>query len=587
MYLTRLVPLIGALRGYRRGDLPRDFVAGVAVGVVTVPQAIAYALLAGLPAQAGLYASLAPMVIYGVFGSSRQLVVGPVAIAALMVAAAVGKYAPAYSEEYVGIAIVLSLEAGLMLWLLRLLRVGNVVNLLSRPLIAGFVNAAAVLVIVSQLSPFAGLEVPRAEDPLRQLLAVFAALEQTRPAALAIGLASAAALVATPLACRRWLGRDHTLARCGPVLVAVGATAAVTALNPDVATVGFVPPGLPSVTVPLFDAALWRDLALHAALIALIAYVESYSIGKTLATRQLQRVDANQELVALGAANVAAAFSGAYPVAGSFARSAINLAAGARTQVSALVCAVVIVATLWWLTPLFQNLPRAALAAIVIVSVFSVMDFRSLGEHWRFHRPDVIAHWATFGAVLTLGVAAGLCAGLAVSLALFMRGASRPHIAVLGRLGDSAHFRNVDRFATRTWPHLVAARVDESLCFANADQVEDRLARLAAGAETRPEGADPSAAEREGLAPRKEARHLVLVMTAVNFVDTTGLEMLERLAARLERDGVTLHLCELKGPVRDQFDHVALDAWLTGRVFRTTDDAFRALAGDAEDAGSS
>ena len=307
----------------------------------------------------------------------------------------------------------------------------------------------------------------------------------------------------------------------------------------------------------------WWDLAPNAVLIALVAFVESYSIGKTLASRQRRRIDSHQELVALGAANIGASLSGAYPVAGSFSRSSVNYASGARTPVSALVCAVIIVLTLLWLTPLFANLPHAVLAAVVIVAVYELADFRSVVRDWRFYRGDVLTHFATFAGVLFAGVEAGLLIGVGISVVLFMRGSARPHIAVVGRLGDTPHFRNVKRYEVRTWPHLVAARVDESFYFANADTLESRLAELVDA----PAGGDGGQA----------VEHLLIIMSAVNFIDTTGLEMLQRLTHRLARRNVATHICEIKGPVRDQLEHVAVDDWLTGRVFQTTDDAFNAL----------
>ncbi len=553
----RHVPIIEVVRCYRRRDLPFDLVAGLTLGIVTIPQAIAYAFLAGLPAQAGLYACLAPMVIYAVLGSSRQLVVGPVAIAALMVAATVGEYAPAYSDQYLGITTVLSLQAGVMLWLLRLLQVGGFVNLLSHPVIAGFVNAAAILIIVSQLGAFTGVA-GTGDGAVARLFALFTSLEQVDGVALAIGVASLALM---------WLLRQgaavvgnatlaHPLQRSGPMLVAVVTTVVVAVFGLDVATVGYVPAGLPSFTVPVFDPGLWWALAPNAALIALVAYVESYSVGKTLAARHRRRIDGDQELIALGAANIGAALSGAYPVAGSFSRSGVNHAAGGRTPVSVLVCALVVIVALLWLTPWFANLPQAALAAIVIASVWGLMDFHSLAKHWRFYRPDVITHFATLAAVLAFGVEAGILLGVGTSLALFIRGSSRPHIAVIGRLGDRPHFRNVERYQVRTWPQLVAVRVDESLYFANANRIEGRLRALA---------------EQDGVS------HLLIVMNAVNFIDTSGLEMLQRLTVDLARADVDVHLCEVKGPVRDQLEHVALGGWLTGEVFQTTEDAFNAL----------
>ncbi|MYF30139.1 MAG: sulfate permease [Gammaproteobacteria bacterium] len=573
--LSTYLPIIEVARSYRREDLPHDVVAGVAVGMLTVPQAVAYALLAGLPAQAGLYACLAPMVIHALLSSSRQLIVGPVAIAALMVASTVGQHAAAYSDAYLGITTVLSLQVGLILILLRALQVGGIVNLLSHPVISGFVNGAAVIIIISQLAPLTGIATTsRLDDGAVDRIAVLVrSVAEVNPTAIALGVGSLLLMAAV----RRWgpalvrsgnrTGEDgdvrQALGRTGPVLVTVLGTAVVAGFGLDVGVVGSVPAGLPELTLPLLDAQLWWDLAPNAVLIALVAFVESYSIGKTLASRQRRRIDSHQELVALGAANIGASLSGAYPVAGSFSRSSVNYASGARTPVSALVCAVIIVLTLLWLTPLFANLPHAVLAAVVIVAVYELADFRSVVRDWRFYRGDVLTHFATFAGVLFAGVEAGLLIGVGISVVLFMRGSARPHIAVVGRLGDTPHFRNVKRYEVRTWPHLVAARIDESFYFANADTLESRLAELLDA----PEDGDRGQA----------VEHLLIIMSAVNFIDTTGLEMLKRLTHRLARRGVAMHLCEIKGPVRDQLEHVAVDDWLTGRVFQTTDDAFNAL----------
>ncbi len=577
------VPIIAVARSYRRQDFPHDLVAGLVVGVVTVPQAVAYAFLAGMPPEAGLYACLAPMVIYAVLSSSRQLVVGPVAVAALMVAATVGEHASAYSDAYVGITTALSLEVGLVLWLLRAFKLGGIVNLLSRPVVSGFVNGAAMLIILSQLGAFTGTaaSAPLDDGALAWLATNARSLLDVDPVALTVGVASLVTIWGirrygtSRLRFRRRADiqalREQPWTRAGPLLVTIVATVAVVAFDLDIGVVGSVAAGLPSLTIPVLDAGLWLDLAPNAALIALVAYVESYSVGKTLASRQRQRIDSNQELIALGAANVSAAFCGAYPVAGSFSRSSINHAAGARTPMSVLVCAAIIVVTLLWLTPLFANLPQATLAAIVITSVVGLIDFRAVRNHWRFYRPDFLTHFATFGSVLLGGVEVGLMIGVGVAIVLFMRGSARPHIAVVGRLGDTPHFRSVERYEVKTWPHLVAARVDESFYFANADKIESRLAELA----ERPQ-ADPG----DGTSSQS-VEHLLIVMSAVNFIDTTGLEMLQRLIFHLGRQGVATHLCEVKGPVRDQLEHVAVEDWLSGRVFQTTDDAFNALADPA------
>lgn len=553
---TRFVPIVALAASYRRDDFRHDLLAGLTVGVITVPQAVAYAFLAGLPAEAGLYACLAPMVIYAVLGSSRQLVVGPVAIAALMVAATVGAHAAAHSEAYLAITSVLCLQVGLVLWGLRALQLAGIVNLLSHPVVLGFVNAAALLIVLSQLPAFAGIVVEVRGTPLDVLQRLAQGIDGVHVTALAIGAASLAVLLAVR-GMAALVGRDHPLGRGGPMLVVVGATAATALLGFDVPTVGHVPEGLPSLTWPSLNMALWLDLAPSAAAIALVAYVESFTIGATLAERQRQRLDPAQELVALGAANLGAAFSGAYPVAGSFSRSSVNRAAGARTPVSSLVCAAAIAATLLWLTPLFERLPHAALAAIVMASVAGLVDFSALREQWRFYPADVAAHLATFIGVLLIGVEGGLLLGVSVAVMLFARRSSRPHIAVLGRLGDSAHFRNVARFEVHTHPAAIAVRVDENLYFANARQVEDRLLEIAAG--------------------EADANHMVLMCGAINFIDATGLEMLRRLDDGLAALGLALHLSDVKGPVRDQLAAIRFAETLSGNVYLTMDEAMTEL----------
>lgn len=556
---TRFVPIAAVARTYRLEDFRRDLLAGLTVGAVTVPQAVAYAFLAGLPAQAGLYACLAPMVIYAVLGSSRQLVVGPVAVAALMVATTVGAHAPAYSDAWLAITSVLCLQAGLALWALRALQLAGIVNVLSQPVVAGFVNGAAVLIVLSQLPAFAGLTMAVGGNPLEPLARLVAEAGMLNPLALGIGLASLGALWLARRLARAWSGLDdHPLGRSGPLLVAVCATGAVGAFGLQVETTGFVPAGLPTLTLPLFDLGLWLDLAPSAAAIALVAYVETFSIGASLAARARQQVDGAQELIALGAANVGAAFTGAYPVAGSFSRSSVNRAAGARTPFSALVSAAAIVVTLLWLTPLFEHLPHAALAAIVMASVASLLDFSMLREQWRFHREDVFVQLATFAGVLALGAERGLLAGVGVAVVLFVARSGRPHIAVVGRLGDSAHFRNVDRYATRTVPSVVAVRVDENLHFANASQVEARILEIAA--------------------QHAQARHLVLMCSAINFIDASGLATLRRADHALRSLDITLHLSDAKGAVRDQFAAIDLAAELSGNVYGTMDQAMRELA---------
>jgi sulfate permease, SulP family len=563
------VPILDVFRNYRREDLAHDLTAGIIVGIITVPQAIAYAFLAGLPPEAGLYACLAPLVIYAVLGSSRHLAVGPVAIAALMVAATVGQYAPAHQYSHLQISIVLCVQAGLVLWLLRLLQMGGLVNLLSHPVITGFVNAAALLIIISQIPAFTGIGPGAADDPFNQLIDLARRWEEVNALSVVLGVGAFAGLWGVSrhaVGFLRLLGFDvpdeHPASRIGPLVVALlgGTAVAVWQLDIrlDVAVVGFVPPGLPALTVPVLDWRLWVDVAPSAAMIAVVAYVESYSIGTTLATRQRTRINSHQELIALGASNLGAAFTGAYPVAGSFSRSSVNYQAGGRTQVSSLICAGVIALMLLFLTPLFAFLPHAVLAAIVVFSVLGIVDLRSARRHWRVYREDSVTELATLMTVLAFGVETGLITGVALSIAFFVRTSSRPHIALVGRIGDSEHFRSERRYSVQTFPHVAPIRIDENVYFANANQIENKLLKL--------------------VQRRSETRHVLLVMSAVNMIDISGLEMFYRFNQNLAAMGIKLHLSEVKGPVMRQFEATDFVTMVTGSVFFTTDQAMRDLA---------
>ncbi|MCZ6641253.1 MAG: sulfate permease [Gammaproteobacteria bacterium] len=565
----RYVPILDVFKRYRREDFSHDLVAGIVVGVITVPQAVAYAFLAGLPAQAGLYACLAPMVIYAILGSSKQLVVGPVAIAALMVAATVSEFAPQYSEEYLGITTVLCLQAGLVLLLLRISNMGGLVNLLSHPVIVGFVNAAAILIVVSQLNAFTGIARGPANDPFNRLADLLQAADTFNGAALAIGTACLTGLwlvrlSAIPIA--RLFFKDipdgHPIARTGPIIVATVAAFAVWAGGWEesygLATVGFVPSGLPGLTFPLLNLDLWIDLLPSSAMIALVAYVESFTIGTTIATKQRTRINSNQELIALGAANIGAAFTGAYPVAGSFSRTSVNYLSGGRTPVSSLICAVVIILTLLFFTPLIRHLPHAALAAIIMVSVVGLMDLKSFRDHWKIYREDTVTQIVTLVTVLLFGVETGLLTGVGLSIAFFVRRSSKPNVAIVGRIFNTEHFRTAKRHEVETYSHIAAIRVDENLYFANANQVENKLLKI--------------------VQRRPGTKHLLLVCSSVNMIDITGLEMLLRINGNLDDLGITLHLSEVKEEVMQQLQATDLIVSITGSIFFTTDEAMKALS---------
>jgi SulP family sulfate permease len=556
-------PLIEVLGKYKRRDLSHDMFAGLVSAVITVPQAIAYAFLAGLPAEAGLYASVVPPLIYALLGSSHALAVGPVAVIAIMVAEAVRAHAPAFSDAYLGITMVICLQSGVTLWLLRLTNMGGIINLLSHPVISGFINAAAIMIILSQLTALTGI--PAIEgSPFAQARHLLTDLTAVNPVTLLIGGASLVVLFVVQrfgyfavLPFLRRVGRNHPVTRIGPMLVVVIAIAVVVAFGLDqrfaVATVGDVPAGLPRLTWPPFDLALWLDLIPASAMIALVAYVQSFSIATQLAQRKRARISPNHELIAVGAANISAAFTGGMPIAGSMSRST----GGGRTALTGVFCAVVIAITLLWLTPFFERLPHAALAAIIIVSVSDFIDFSPIYRYWKFYRHDSITHVIALLGVLAFGVERGLLIGILVAVALLVRRSSRPHIAIVGRVGDSAHFRSALRHQVATHPHVMAVRIDENLYFANASLVEERLLRL--------------------VSRNPNIRHLLLVCSSINFIDTSGLEMLERVDRELIRRDVRLHLSEVKGPVMDQLNASRLPGDLSGRIYFTTDEAMRDL----------
>lgn len=560
------LPILAWARRYDGATFGADALAAVIVTVMLIPQSLAYALLAGLPPQVGLYASIAPLVAYAVFGSSRVLSVGPVAVVSLMTATAVAPLAAAGSPDYWLAAITLAFLSGAMLFVLGLLRLGFLANFLSHPVISGFISASAILIAATQLKTLLGI---RAEgDTLPRLLAALArGAGDTHLLTLAIGAAAMAFLFWTrkglqPLLVRWGLGARlaDALAKAGPIF-AIAATAALTwALgwqDQGVRVVGAIPPGLPPLTLPSFDPALWRELAVPALLISVVGFVESVSVGHTLAARRRQRVEPNQELVALGASNAAAAFTGGLPVTGGFSRSIVNFDAGAQTPAAGVFTAIGIALASLLLTPALYHLPQATLAATIVVAVLSLVDLKVFRQTWNYSRSDFAALAITLLATLLLGIEKGLVAGIAASLGLYLLRTSRPHIAVLGLVPGTQHFRNVLRHEVRTSPRLVSLRVDESLWFGNARALEDAV--------------------NEAVAARPEVQHVVLQCAAINAIDASALESLETVMHRLRSAGIALHLSEVKGPVMDRLQHTGFLRHLTGRIFFTHYDAVREL----------
>lgn len=548
------------LADYRRGDFSYDLVAGLVTAILLVPQGMAFAILAGVPAQVGLYASILPPLLYALLGTSRTLAVGPVSVAAIMVAHALSEHAT--PETYLANAMALALLSGVVLLLMGWLRLGVLVSLLSHPVLSGFTSAAAVVIIASQLPNLTGLH-------LGELTGLGAPFQLSlQPAVVMLGLISIAALLLMGRPLEMGLARlgiaperARLIGRGGPLAVVLLATglALLPALQPSIPVVGAIPAGLPGIASGFLAGVDWAALLPSALLIALVGYVESIAIAKSLAHRRRETVSPNRELLALGAANMGAAFTGGMPVAGGFSRTMVNFNAGARTQMAGLVTALLVGLVALTLTGVLQYIPKAALGAIIVVAVARLIDFATLREAWHYDRLDAAVILTTFAGVLALGIEHGLIAGISASLVLYVWRSREPHVAVVGRVPGSEQFRNVVRHCVETSPDLLLVRIDENLNFANAEYLEQELFSL--------------------VSARREIRHLILIGSSVNHIDTSALSTLEKMIGTLGAAGVTLHLAEIKGPVRDRLERSALPTLLgPGRIYASAHEAVAHLS---------
>lgn len=478
------LPILEWGRAYQRETLLGDGLAAVIVTVMLIPQSLAYAMLAGLPPEVGLYASVAPLLLYAVFGTSRVLAVGPVAVVSLMTAAAIGEHAAAGSPEYWAVAITLAFLSGLMLLAMGLLRLGFLANFLSHPVISGFISASGILIAASQFKTLMGVKA-EGHNFLDLSLSLVSQLGQVHALTLMIGVATVVFLFWVRSGLKPLLQRFGLSARAADIVAKTGPVAAITVTTlltwkldwqaQGMKIVGAVPQGLPPFTLPLWDLHLWQQLLVPALLISVVGFVESVSVGQTLAARRRQRIEPDQELVALGSSNLSAAFTGGFPVTGGFARSVVNFDAGAQTPAAGVFTAAGILLASLFLTPALYYLPQATLAATIVVAVLSLVDFSILRKTWHYSKSDFAAVVATLVATLAIGVETGLIVGLAVSLALYLFRTSRPHMAEVGLVAGTEHFRNVKRHTVVTSPGVLSLRVDESLYFANSRALEDRV----------------------------------------------------------------------------------------------------------------
>jgi SulP family sulfate permease len=566
MKLARYLPILEWGRGYGGVTLTNDLVAAAIVTIMLIPQSLAYAMLAGLPPEIGLYASILPIIAYALFGTSRALAVGPVAVISLMTLTAASAVAAPGSAEFIAATLVLALLSGLILIVMGVLRLGFLANLLSHPVVSGFITASGIIIATSQLKSLLGIKASGEAMP-ELVTTLIENAKDTNPYTLAIGVIATGflfwvrkglkpMLVGFGLAARP----ADLVAKAGPIVAVALSILAVIAFDLEakgVKVVGDIPQSLPPFTVPLFDAELWQRLAIPALLLSIIGFVESVSVAQTLAAKKRQRIVPDQELIGLGAANVAAAFSGGYPVTGGFARSVVNFDAGAETPAAGAFTAVGILLAALFLTPLLASLPIATLAGTIIVAVLSLVDFKTPRAIWHYSKTDFAAMAATIAVTLLIGVEPGVMAGVGLSLALFLWRASRPHAAIVGRVPETEHFRNVKRHKVFTDPRILTIRIDESLTYLNARWLEEFVL--------------------EEIAAHPKLKHLILMASAVNAIDASALESIEAINHRMADAGVCLHLSEVKGPVMDALERGHFLHELTGRVWLSQNEAFEAV----------
>ena len=560
------LPFVQWGRTYGRETLVSDSVAALIVTIMLIPQSLAYAMLAGLSPEVGLYASVAPLLLYAIFGSSRVLAVGPVAVVSLMTAAAIGQHAVAGTPQYWAVAITLAFLSGLLLLTMGLLRLGFLANYLSHPVISGFISASGILIAASQFKTLMGVNA-EGHNFVDLSLSLLSQVGQVHLLTLSIGGLTVAFLFWVRSGLKPLLLRVGMKPRAADLVAKTGPIAAIAVTTlltwglgwqaQGVKIVGAVPQGLPPLTFPLWDLGLWQQLLVPALLISVVGFVESVSVGQTLAAKRRQRIEPDQELVALGSSNLSAAFTGGFPVTGGFARSVVNFDAGAQTPAAGVFTAAGITLASLFLTPALYYLPQAALAATIVVAVLSLVDFSILRKTWNYAKSDFLAVVATLMITLMVGVETGLVVGVGVSLALYLFRTSRPHMAEVGLVAGTEHFRNVQRHAVRVSPRVLSLRVDESLYFANSRALEDRI--------------------NSAVASRPELRHVVLQCSAINDIDASALESLEAIDQRLRGAGLRLHLSEVKGPVMDRLANTEFLQGLSGQVFLSHYQAIQAL----------
>ena len=535
------LPIMHWLPIYSRQDATKDGLAAIIVTLMLIPQSLAYAMVAGLPPINGLYASILPLIAYTFLGTSKTLAVGPVAVVSLMTAEAISPLFESGTVGYITAAATLAFLSGIVLLLMSIFRLGFLTTFLSHPVLSGFMTASGILISVGQFKHILGVPLS-GHNVVEQVFVLLSSVTNANPYTLAIGVSSLIGLIFARRNLKNLLvraGISPTIAghatKLAPVLIMLCSILVVFfsgLAEKGVSVVGQVPSGLPGFVAPSLDLNLIRDLLPAAILLSVIGFVESASVGQTLAAKRRQRIHPNQELVALGGANIASAINGGFPVTGGLSRSVVNFDAGAETPLAGALTAIGIGITVLFFTPVFTFLPHAVLAATIIVAVSALIDLKAVSHTWKSSKSDAIAMLLTIVGVLAFNVEVGVLAGLSASLALFLWRTSRPHIAIVGLIEGTQHFRNIKRFNVVQSKTVLSLRIDESLYFANARYLEDKIP--------------------EYLEQYPDTKHLVLMLSGVNLVDVSAMESLALVHDRLHESGIQMHLSEVKGPVMDE-----------------------------------
>ncbi len=557
MNLKQFVPILEWLPQYSKKELTGDLAAGITVGVMLIPQGMAYAMIAGLPPIYGLYACTLPLILYAIFGTSRQLAVGPVAMVSLLTAAGVGVLAEQGTETYITLAVSLALLVGLIQFGLGVFRLGFLVNFLSHPVISGFTSAAALIIGLSQLKHLLGVDIPRSHHIHEILWHAIQQFGHINWMTFTIGILGIVLIL---------LGKRIHPAMPSQLLAVVFGILAVWLLgltDYGVKIVGEVPKGLPSFSMPQFDAATIEALLPAALAISLVGFMESIAVAKAIQARHKNyKVDPNQELIALGIANIGGSFFKSYPVTGGFSRTAVNDQAGAKTGMASIISALFIMLTLLFLTPLFYYLPKAILASVIMVAVFGLIDYKEVIHLWKANRTDLALLLITFVATLSLGIEQGIGIGVILSLAMVIFRTTRPHIARLGRIPGTRVYKNVERFDNlEIRDDVLIIRFDAQLYFANVNHFRETL-------------------ESYAVQLGDQLKAIILDAESINNIDSTGVHTLLDVIQDFRQQGIDFYLVGLKGPVRDALTRAhALEQIGIDHLFVTIQDAVDAFDG--------